>query len=288
MKLTHIYQPLMIKTLLEHSNKATVEDIAKKFLDNDKSQLEYYKKITKRWPHITLKRHKVISYEKETYTLLLDDHITNKEKNRLIELCDCRLQEFVDGNPMIINARNIDNRIVSGSLRYDVFAKSKTRCVACGISTFNSSLHVDHIFPISRGGKTKIDNLQALCYKCNTEKGNRDDTDFIKWDNRLKYRNVKCTLCKITEPIKENNMAQAVYVIDTDIKLHSMVIPKRHVDTFIDLIPAERHLCLELVDLLKEDILVKDKTVNKFHVSFDSTGNKTTPHCCINIIPNRQ
>jgi len=33
-------------------------------------------------------------------------------------------------------------------------------------------LHVDHIFPWSKGGETVFENLQTLCSKCNGGKSN--------------------------------------------------------------------------------------------------------------------
>ncbi|NQV14303.1 HNH endonuclease [bacterium] len=43
----------------------------------------------------------------------------------------------------------------------------------CGISPAKDPdviLHVDHIKPWSKGGETEINNLQALCEKCNVGK----------------------------------------------------------------------------------------------------------------------
>ena len=50
MKMQHIYQPVMIKALLESKNTATPEKIAKAFLERDRSQIDYYKEITKNMP----------------------------------------------------------------------------------------------------------------------------------------------------------------------------------------------------------------------------------------------
>jgi len=42
MRMSHIYQPVMIKTLLENGGAATTEEIATSLLAYDQSQLEYY------------------------------------------------------------------------------------------------------------------------------------------------------------------------------------------------------------------------------------------------------
>jgi hypothetical protein len=50
MRMSHIYQPVMLKTLLERGGQASVREIAAAFLGHDQSQLEYYEAITKRMP----------------------------------------------------------------------------------------------------------------------------------------------------------------------------------------------------------------------------------------------
>ncbi len=47
MQMQHIYQPVMIKTLLESEGKTSLEKISKAFLAKDQSQIDYYKEITK-------------------------------------------------------------------------------------------------------------------------------------------------------------------------------------------------------------------------------------------------
>lgn len=66
-------------------------------------------------------------------------------------------------------------RTVGDKLRFKVFQRDNFKCCVCGASPATDSsviLHVDHIFPWSKGGETTIDNLQTLCSKCNFGKGN--------------------------------------------------------------------------------------------------------------------
>ncbi len=50
MSMSHIYQPLLIKTLLESGGSSTVRDIALEFLSYDESQIKYYGTVAKICP----------------------------------------------------------------------------------------------------------------------------------------------------------------------------------------------------------------------------------------------
>lgn len=57
-------------------------------------------------------------------------------------------------------------------LRYQVIRRDGYRCRCCGYGVQEGArLHVDHIHPVSKGGKTEETNLQTLCWACNTGKG---------------------------------------------------------------------------------------------------------------------
>lgn len=59
-------------------------------------------------------------------------------------------------------------------LRYDVLLRDNFRCRVCGFGVESGAhLHIDHVHPISGGGRTEYDNLQALCSVCNQGKGAR-------------------------------------------------------------------------------------------------------------------
>ena len=45
--MSHVYQPVMIRTLLDHGGTASIEDIARSLLAEDRSQVEYYSVTTK-------------------------------------------------------------------------------------------------------------------------------------------------------------------------------------------------------------------------------------------------
>ena len=68
------------------------------------------------------------------------------------------------------------SRSLSLALRYRVLVRDKFRCVICGASPAKDGaveLHIDHIFPWSRGGQNTEENLRTLCLKCNIGKGDK-------------------------------------------------------------------------------------------------------------------
>lgn len=59
---------------------------------------------------------------------------------------------------------------VTNRVRFYIYRRDNYRCRKCGRKSNN--LEIDHIFPISKGGKSTLDNLQSLCHSCNTAKAN--------------------------------------------------------------------------------------------------------------------
>lgn len=67
-----------------------------------------------------------------------------------------------------------EKREIPLKLRLQVLKRDKFKCVYCGRSPATEAgvtLHIDHITPFSKGGKTTLGNLQTLCEKCNWGKG---------------------------------------------------------------------------------------------------------------------
>ncbi len=58
-------------------------------------------------------------------------------------------------------------RRIPDPLRAEVLLRDGARCRSCR-SAIN--LEIDHIVPLSKGGKTEEDNLQTFCRRCNRRK----------------------------------------------------------------------------------------------------------------------
>jgi hypothetical protein len=72
-----------------------------------------------------------------------------------------------------------DQRKIPLGLRYTVLVRDHFKCVLCGNNPATDPtcrLHVDHILPFSKNGKTVEDNLRTLCGDCNVGRGNRIET----------------------------------------------------------------------------------------------------------------
>lgn len=63
-----------------------------------------------------------------------------------------------------------ERRAMTPKMRLAVIHADAYKCRACGAGADVAQLHVDHILPISRGGKTDFENLQTLCEACNLAK----------------------------------------------------------------------------------------------------------------------
>jgi hypothetical protein len=78
--------------------------------------------------------------------------------------------------PTPMNVQPEDRRDPSIGLRFKVLKRDRFKCVLCGDHPARNPecvLHVDHVMPWSKGGKTRENNLRTLCATCNVGRGNR-------------------------------------------------------------------------------------------------------------------
>lgn len=133
----------------------------------EKVNTDFYAEV-----HLYLTRgrmHRVVDEKKELFDLNeIIDVLKSIDSSKLIDG-----RRFYSGE-VWKSIERVERAKVSNELRQEIFERDDYTCVICE-STEKESLEIDHIMPISKGGKTEPDNLQTLCHDCNVRKGNDID-----------------------------------------------------------------------------------------------------------------
>lgn len=66
------------------------------------------------------------------------------------------------------------SRVFSERQRLILRILAGNSCEICG-KKLDGGFHADHVTAFSKGGKTTLQNGQALCSECNLKKGNKND-----------------------------------------------------------------------------------------------------------------
>jgi ATP adenylyltransferase len=293
MRMSHIYQPLMLKTLLISKGKASVTKIARSLLVEDASQIEYYENITNNMVGKVLRNHQIVEKEGKDYFLKDFGSLTKNQIEELISLCDEKLEDYIKKRgDKIWSHRKLSEGYISGTIRYEVLKRAKFHCELCGISAMEKALEVDHIIPRKHGGTDESSNFQALCYSCNATKGARDDTDFRKVNDSFRYREDNCLFCNIEEKrvVSENELSFSIEDKFPVTSLHSLIIPKRHIPTYFQLGQSEINAVNQLLSQTKDRLLKRDPQITGFNIGINDgqSAGQTIFHCHIHLIPRRE
>jgi ATP adenylyltransferase len=273
MRMSHIYQPLMLKALIEGNGSASARDIALAFLTRDESQLDYYEEITKRMPSRVLANHGLVKREGTGFRLIPEvAELTPKERITLLRLCEEAVEGYIEKRGERLYAhRQLALGEISGTVRYEVLKNAGFRCELCGTPADERAIEVDHIVPRKHGGSDDAANLQALCYRCNANKGARDSTDFRAVRAGADARIAGCPFCDLTghEIVGENSLALAIRDRYPVTSMHTLLIPRRHAATFFDLFEPERRAINLLLDIAKADVLAADNSAEGFNIGIN-------------------
>lgn len=69
-----------------------------------------------------------------------------------------------------------ERSLMTESLRMKILRRDNYKCQICGCTAKDGvKLHIDHIKPVSKGGKTVESNLRVLCDRCNIGRSNKYD-----------------------------------------------------------------------------------------------------------------
>ena len=120
MRMSQVYQPVMLMELLKNDGQASVTQIAQAILDKDPTQIEYFTEIVKNMVGRVLTKNRCITEKSgDTYKLIGSEHLTDEQIIALIELCQSKIAEFeAKRGDAVWSHRRRGHRPISGSVRH--------------------------------------------------------------------------------------------------------------------------------------------------------------------------
>ena len=104
--------------------------------------------------------------------------------------------------------------------------------------------------------------------------------------------NNPCLFCNIKESelAHHNELAYASYDSYPVSENHCLIIPKRHINNYFDLSKDELIACDDLIRIVKDEIIKRDKTVKGFNLgtNIGKVSGQSIFHCHFHLIPRRQ
>jgi 5-methylcytosine-specific restriction endonuclease McrA len=102
------------------------------------------------------------------------NHLKNRNK-RLIQTKEWRLANMDKARSYVLKRRGL---IKSTAKQISIKEINKLYSSSCKYCGSNDKIEIDHIVPLSKGGRHSIGNLAPACRKCNASKG---DKFLIEW-----------------------------------------------------------------------------------------------------------
>lgn len=159
-----------------------LKDVSKiaNFESNNESKysLKKFKRIENRVFNSLIYKEKdfLISLKLEVYYRSNSGNVNDSRRGKVSfdELINI-YNEWQNGNKFE-ETKKQERKIMNDDIRYNVLKRDNYTCQICGITAKDGAkLHIDHIVPVSKGGKTVMSNLQTLCDRCNIGKSNKTD-----------------------------------------------------------------------------------------------------------------
>jgi hypothetical protein len=113
--------------------------------------------------------------------------------------------------PLVIRLIKVVRMVFKNRVPYtkkNVMTRDNFRCMYCGSKS--KKLTIDHVIPVSRGGKTNFENCVAACRECNRYKDNKKPSEAGMYLRSQPYAPTiseffmkKCKQLKIDDYLKE-------------------------------------------------------------------------------------
>ena len=97
-----------------------------------------------------------------------------------------------------------------------------------------------------------------------------------------------CILYRVL--LGENELAIVFRDLFPVTSLHTLIIPKRHVSEYVDLYQPELNAIYQLINEVRNAILLADDTVEGFNIGTNAgeASGQTVFHCHVHLIPRRR
>lgn len=122
-------------------------------------------------------------WKNDNKEIMANNHAGYYRKNRQKLLMYTRLWRIKNPENALINNANRRARLAGGKLSHGIkqrlFVLQRGRCTVCR-NKLSLSCHLDHIYPLSRGGSNTDDNVQLLCRECNQQKHAKHPITFMQ------------------------------------------------------------------------------------------------------------
>ena len=100
-----------------------------------------------------------------------------------------------------------------------------------------------------------------------------------------------CLFCHLDDQIQyETENAVVVFDKYPVTRYHTLIIPKRHVESYFELTDYEHMDCVNLINVIKVILCKLDETITGFNVgsNIGEDAGQTISHCHIHLIPRRK
>jgi hypothetical protein len=194
MRISHVYQPLMLMELLGRRSPASAQDVARRIVGEDVTQNEHHTESVKRMVGKVLTGNTITRYERGTYGLVggvaegfcAAVELCDAERDELLQLCRQGLDAFRMQCGEEVGCLLTQKPAASGTGAATAprsAARSKSGCSPGPRAAANAAapavaqqtphqraLEVDPIVSRNHGGSDDLSTPQALCFHCNAGK----------------------------------------------------------------------------------------------------------------------
>jgi diadenosine tetraphosphate (Ap4A) HIT family hydrolase len=251
MRLSHVYQPLLVLCLVRAGGRATLRQLAVSFLVGDDSIVDYYVERIRQMPVPVLAGHGVVQREGDVVSLTTGP-LTREQTRRIEGVCRERLESF-------LRRRGLDLEAVPEILRQQ----------ALGAVNRSGSSHptLDSTGPGTFGPYPSPDRTEAEAFGPGRAVAG-------------------CPLCSPEVKalaVAKNRLAYAVRHPRARDPGHVIVVPHRHTPDFFEMTAGERRDAEDLLLYLRDRIRNASSRVVAFDVI--TSSNPKTAHAHIHLIP---